>query len=228
MSHELSRDVDEAKPLRGQNPSVIALDVETVRRQMSSIVQRLGQRATFETLRPLHVFLGVSAPSLCVSTGAFNPPVRQVDKSLVEKVQIRFVTNIGFFLTNYVVVATGVAVVVSLLNPGMLLVCSVVWGLWWVHEYLIYNEVTIFGNNIGTILSISQRSTVLSVVTIFTIVWKCLLPFLSFVAVSGFLIVLHALLRDPKHVNGAEGIHGYSDDESSDAEQVFVDRGDII
>ena len=96
------------------------------------------------------------------------------------------------------------------------------------HDYLIYNDVTVFGHSIGSILSISQRSATLTAVTVLTIVWKCLVPFLSFVSVSSFIILLHALMRDPKHLQATHGAQIQSDEEDFDEERVTFDRGDII
>jgi hypothetical protein len=170
-----------------------------------------------DTLRPLAMFLGLTGPALCISADAFSPPVRKMDKSLIEKVRSRITLNFAFFLTNYALVVLGVAIVVALSHPGMLLFLGVVYGLWWIHSYMIHNEVLVGGMNLGTILSISQRTTVLSVVTAVVIVWKCLVPVVSFVAISGLLVLSHACMRDPNHIeNTGDLLRDGEDDEDED------------
>jgi hypothetical protein len=38
------------------------------------------------------------------------------------------------------------------------------------------------------------------VLTVLVIIWKCLIPTLIFVAISGLLILMHAFMRDPKQI----------------------------
>lgn len=210
----------------------IPIDTETIRLYMTSVMIRLRDRVTMDTLRPLPMFLGLSGPSWCLSPGAFAPPTKHVDKSMVEKIRARVRLNFAFFLSNYALVAFGVAVVVALSHPGMLLFVGAVWLLWMAHAFLIDHELICFGTNIGIIMSITQRSTVLSLLTIVVIIWKCLFPVLTFVIISGIIILSHALMRDPKHIESSTEFRGGaedSDDETLDEEKhVMVERGDVI
>jgi hypothetical protein len=177
------------------------------------------------------MFLGLSGHAFCLSPGAFAPPTKRVDKTMFEKIRARISLNFAFFLSNYALVAFGVAVVVALSHPGMLLFVAGVWLLWMAHAFLIDHEVIVFGTNVGMIMSITQRSTVLSVLTIIVIIWKCLFPAVSFIAISGSLILTHALLRDPKHIESSSEFQGSedSDEEIVDEEKhVMVERGDVI
>jgi len=218
---------DVGAPATEKQKNSVSVDLETIRVQTVALMQKLSEKASLDTLRPLHVFLGVTAPSFCLAAGAFSPPVHHVDKSFVEKVKARLTLNLNYFFTNYALVVMGVAVVVSLLHPGMLLVCGMVWGLWSLHFFLIHNELTLFGTNLRSIMTISQRSKVLTFLTIFSIVWKCFMPVLSFLAVSGFIIVGHALLRDPKHVQHPNDTQSDAEDDKSE-EEVLVEKGDVI
>ena len=198
---------------------------------MTRSTRVLSEKASFEKLRPLHVFLGISAPTMCLSPNAFSPPVQNMDKTLVEKLIVRLKFNIGYFITNYLVVAFGIAIVVSLLHPGMIVVCGMLWGLWWVHNYLIHHELLVFGRNIGMILPITQRSSALTILTCFAIFWKCLGPFVSFVSVSAIVILIHALLRDPKNVKNninGEYDHDNYDEGVDDDDDVEYDNGALL
>ena len=194
----------------------------------------IGSRVTMDTVRPLNMFLGITGPSFCFSPAAFNTPVKKLDKSTYEKFQSRLKLNFAFFLSNYALVTTGVALVTALMNPGMVIAVGLIWGLWALHRFLISNELVLFGRNIGTLISISHRSTVLIILTALVIVWKCLKPTITVVAISGLMILVHALLRDPSHVtssdfqtrNGNSSISSSDDDsvENSHESEVLVDN----
>lgn len=185
----------------------------------------MNERITIDTLRPLPLFLGITGPSFCLEAEAFRPPVKKLSKTSWIQIRSRISLNVAFFLTNYALVAFGVAVVVALLHPGMLLFVGLVFALWWFHEYLISHELIMFGYNLGTIISITQRSRILTVITTVTIIVWCLIPFIAFMAVSAILIIAHATMRDPKHVE--RSINSLRDQGDSD-EEVMVERGDVI
>lgn len=217
-------EVKKAKKKKQRRPKSTA-DSESMRVYVSSVLQRLSERISLNTLRPLPVFLGITGHSFCLSAGAFTPP-KEEKKTLVESIRTRVALNGAFFLTNYALVAFGVAVVVALLHPGMLLVISVVCTLWWLHDYLINHELKVGSRNLGTVLSITQRSTILSVLTALAVIWKCLFPLVSFVVVSGILILLHAIMRDPQHIQSTQ--YDDADEMFSDGDEVMVERGDVI
>lgn len=190
-----------------------------------------------DTLRPLPMFLGLS-DGFCMSAEAFTPPIKKVDKTTPEKVTSRIKLNIAFFLTNYALVAFGVAVVVALMHPGMLISVGFVWGLWWLHNYMISHEIIVFGHNIGALLSISHRFYVLFVITVLVVMWKCLAPAIIFISITTIVVLAHAIMRDPKHTDKqtySTSVRGGSED--SDEEDghnngapVLVDRpgeGDV-
>lgn len=181
-----------------------------------------------DTIRPLHMFLGVSGHNFCFSPEAFGPPVKNLDKSTPEKVKSRLKLNFSFFLSNYALVAGGVALVIALMHPGMLLSLGFLWAMWTFHAFLISNELIVFGRNIGTLISLNHRSALLTAVTFLVVVWMCLVPTIIAIAISGLLILSHAAMRDPKHIDSSVDMRRDSDDEanSSDSE-VMVERPQI-
>jgi hypothetical protein len=219
-------------PRSHDHGGALPLDLPTLKAYATGVTSYVTSRVTYDTVRPLNMFLGISGPSFCLSPEAFNPPVRKVDKSSPEKFKSRLKLNFAFFLSNYALVFAGVAFVVALMHPGMLFALAMLWALWGFHSYLISNEVIAFGRNIGTLVSISHRSTALVVITTLVIVWKCLVPAITVVALSGLMILAHAMFRDPKHSTSSSDNYrgrsgGGSDDEDSgdsSASEVLVEK----
>jgi len=212
----------------------VNLDFVSIKAYITGMMSNIGSRVTVDTVRPLPMFFGITGPSFCFSPAAFNAPVKKLDKSTYEKFQTRLKLNFAFFLSNYALVTTGVALVTALMHPGMVISVGLICGLWALHKFLISNELILLGRNIGTLISISQRSTVLIILTAIVIIWKCLKPTITVISISGVLILAHALLRDPSHVtsgefqngNGKNGIN-MSDDDSvgnSHESEVLVEK----
>lgn len=220
---------DENKAGKSARPSV-NLDLESMKAFMTSMMTYIAARVTMDTVRPLNMFLGITGPSFCFSPLAFNTPLKKVDKSSYEKLQSRLKLNFAFFLSNYALVTAGVALVTALMHPGMVILVGLIWGLWTLHNFLISNELIIFGRNIGTLISISQRSTLLMILTAMVTIWKCLKPTITVIIISGVMIFTHALLRDPTHVTSGDfqsGNGGMSDDDSvgnSQGSEVIVEK----
>jgi hypothetical protein len=172
------------------------------------------------------MFLGISGQNFCFSPEAFGPPVKKIDKSSLEKFKSRLRLNFSFFLSNYAVVTAGVALVIALTHPGMLLSLGFLWALWSAHHFLISNEVIIKGKNIGTIISLNQRAMLLSIVTAVVVVWKCLKPTITAIAISGLLVLAHAIMRDPKHMDTSvqQGRRDSDDEGQSSDSEVMVER----
>lgn len=174
----------------------------------------MQSRVRIETLRPLPEFLGIDpATGFCLSPGAFTPPVKKVDKGTPEKVQSRVKLNLAFFLTNYVVIAGMTAIVVALMHPGMIFFLGLVYGLWTLHAYMIRHEIVIGGVRLHSLVSVQHRFYGLFALTVLVIIWKCLIPSLIFVAISGLLILLHAFLRDPKQIEMLDRCRADSEDD---------------
>ena len=142
--------------------------------------------------------------------------------------------NFAFFLSNYVLLAATVALVVALMHPGMLFFLGVVWALWSLHSFMIRHELVVFGIQVHTLLTVQQRFYTLFVITSIVVIWKCLVPTIFFALISGFLIFTHAFLRDPKHIEASGSFVDSDDDEEEEAEnsgsssgsEVLVKRSD--
>lgn len=213
-----------------KNTNTLQLDFTTMKAYATGMTSYITSRVTMDTVRPLNMFLGISGPSFCLSPEAFNPPVRKVDKSTPEKFKSRLKLNFAFFLSNYAVVTAGVALVTALMHPGMLIALGLLWSIWGLHTFLISNEVILFGRNIGTLVSISHRANALILITTVVIVWKCLYPAITVVAISGLIILAHAMFRDPKNIDTSGKYRsGGSDDDDDSGEdshdsEVLVDK----
>lgn len=156
--------------------------------------------------------------------------MKRFDKTSVEKLKSRVKLNLSFFLSNYALVFAGVALVVAMLHPRKIFAVVTLWGLWSFHKFLISNEVIVFGRNIGTLISISHRSTALTLISFLVIVAVCLRPAVTVIALSGILVLTHALLRDPNHMEIPNAHNRRDVDESDDGgytsggSEVLVDR----
>ena len=204
---------------------------------LNTRLSRWGGRITLDTLRPLPLFLGITGPAFCLSPEAFNPPSRRLDKTSAEKVFARLRLNFAFFLTNYALVLFGTAVVVALMNPGMIIYVCIVSVLWWLHNFVWKNDIPLvaFGRDLGDIFTPKRRSLVLTVVSVIVGFYKCLRPVLCWLGISGVVIITHAILRDPKHIESSKefGFRGSADSDSeeegiTDDEMVRVRRTDFV
>lgn len=192
------------------------------------------------TLRPLPVFLGVTGPSFCIGADAFSPPISfsSSDKTINkhEKCTARISRNLAYFATNYTLVALGTVLVVALMHPGMLLYVGITWGLWWLHLVVLKEEIkfVVMGKDLNEILSPNRRSWVLTVWTFYVAVAKCLHPSLKGLAISGALVLFHAIMRNPTKVAGdivrskSSIASGGSGDSSDDDSKVMVQHSDAV
>lgn len=123
----------------------------------------------------------------------------------MEKIYARLSLNLRFFLANYFLAFCGVAVVVVLMNIEMVLYVVLVCALWWMHRYVSSQNVSLIagGKDFGEFFTPRVRSILLTCITFLVVMFKCLGPFLNIIFVSGFLILLHATMRDPKHKEGS-------------------------
>lgn len=217
----------------------VMIDFETMRHYFATLASEIQGRVSLDTLRPLTAFLGIdpSSSSCLISAGAFTPPVQKLDKMTLEKVTSRMKLNGAFFLSNYVLLAVMVALVVALMHPSMIFFVAVCWSLWSLHHFLISNQLVIFGINAHSLLSIQQRFYILFTVTTVVVFMKCLVPTIYFCSISALMILSHAFLRDPKHTENSsrniiaaadqddvEGGGGSGSDSSSASDEVLVER----
>lgn len=194
-------------------------------------------KLSMDTLRPLPLFLGVTGPSFCIAADAFSPPIsltRQTDKSSLEKLISRLSRNLNFFATNYAFMAMCTILVVALMHPGMLLYVGTTWALWWLHVVVIREDVrlVVMNRDLNDAFTPKRRSWMLTAWTVWVAIAKCLRPSLKGLAISGALVLFHAVMRDPSRVAGdivmlrSNISRGSSD--SDDGSEVMVEREDAV
>ena len=187
-------------------------------------------KINMDTLRPLPIFLGVTGPSFCIGADAFSSPLfSSSDKALTTRVS----RNLAYFATNYTFVALGTVLVVALMHPGMLLYVAITWGLWWLHLVVLKQDVklVVMERDLNEIISPKRRSWVLTLWTIYVAVAKCLRPSLKGLAISGALVLFHAIMRNPSKLASdvvrSKSIASGSGD-SDDDSKVFVQNSDAV
>lgn len=207
--------------------------IDRVRARFVSFTSKL----TMDTLRPLPLFLGVSGPSLCIAADAFSPPIsltRQTDKSSLEKTISRLSRNLNFFATNYAFLAMCTILVVALMHPGMLIYVAITWALWWLHVVVIREDVrlVIMDRDLNDVLTPKRRSWALTLWTVWVAIAKCLRPSMKGMAISGAMVLFHAIMRDPSKLAGdivaSRSIHSKGSSDSDDGSEVMVEREDTV
>ena len=206
--------------------------LDRVRARIFSFTSKINTH----TLRPLPVFLGVSGPSFCIGSDSFSPPITfSSDKTIQkhEKFTDRISRNLNYFATNYTLVAFGTVLVVALMHPGMLFYVAVTWGLWWLHLIVLNEDIkmAVMDKDLNEILTPNRRSWILTVWTFYVGVAKCLHPSLKGLAISGALVLFHAIMRNPSNVAGdivrSKAIASGSVD-SDDDSKVLVQHSDAV
>ncbi|KAL7553400.1 hypothetical protein ACHAWF_016681 [Thalassiosira exigua] len=207
--------------------------LDRVRARFVSFTSKL----TMDRLRPLPLFLGLTGHSFCIAADAFSPPIslsRQADKSSLEKFVSRLSRNLNFFATNYALLALCTVLVVALMHPGMLLYVGISWVSWWLHLVIIREDVrlVIMEKDLNDVFTPKRRSWLLTAWTIWVGIAKCLRPSMKGMAISGGLILFHALMRDPSKLAGdivASHRTSLSRDQlSDDGSEVMVEREDAV
>ena len=194
----------------------------------SSSLSKYTERISMDTLRPLPTFLGVTGPAFCIAATAFAPPTKKLDKDAAEKIGSRLKLNFAYFLTNYALILAGTAFVVALMHPSMLLLMGILVGLWHMHFLLDRAAIPMEygGVDFGEIFTTARRSLVLTILTVLVGVFKCLVPTLEVLAISGIAIFAHASMRDPQHVETCGDLGGLGGGSrrraSSDADEDYV------
>jgi len=198
-----------------------------------SFFSQWKDRITPDTLRPLPVFLGITGPSFCFSPQAFTPPTTHLDKNSREKVQLRMKLNFTYFLTNYALIASGTSIVITLMNPIMIMIIGIMCLLWKTHNVIVQHNIVmeVMGRDLGQYLSVANRTNILYVITSAVVVVFCLIPFLMAITISGLLIVSHAIMRDPKEVESSRSFKrgaSDSDEDTDSSSEVMVEKSDVV
>jgi len=202
--------------------------LDRVRARIYSFTSKIN----INTLRPLPVFLGVTGPSFCIGSDAYSPPISfSSDKTSCTS---RISRNLAYFATNYTLVALGTVLVVALMHPGMLFYVGITWGLWWLHLVVLKEEIklVVMEKDLNEILSPKRRSLVLTVWTFYVAVAKCLHPSLKGLAISGALVLFHAIMRNPAKVAGdmvrSKSIASGAGDSDDESKVIMVQHSDAV
>jgi len=115
--------------------------------------------------------------------------------------------------------------------PKMLLYVVILSALWSFHLFTEKNGIPliVFGRDLGDVLTTQRRAIFLTVVSGIVGLVYCLIPALCAISISGSMIFLHALMRDPRQIESSTVFRGSadSDDEGeSSGEEVVVNRSD--
>lgn len=203
-------------------------ETEKTRKYLMAKFSKYRDRINLETLRPLPIFLGITGPSFCIAPDAFTPPSKKMDKNTLEKVRQRVGLNTAYFLTNYSLIAAGTCVVVVLLHPRMIFYSAVMYILWKMHNVMVRDNIPliVMGKDMGRYLTVEVRTKILYFFTLWVVVFYCLIPFLLATGLTAFMVLSHALLRDPKQIESGRGISTYKDNDSDDDNDNYNDNGD--
>ena len=210
-------------------------------------------RITMDTLRPLPIFFGITStstgPSFCLAPDAFTPPSKhmRIDKHTAEKVKQRVDLNFAYFMTNYALIAAGTTVVVILMHPKMIIYSAVVLSLWKIHNVVVEHNIplVVMGNDVGRYpyLTVEVRTKLLYGITLWVVVVYCLRPFLLATGLTTLMVAAHAMMRDPKQLEGtrytsitsssssaAAAVSSYKDIDSDDSSgsEVIVEKIDSV
>jgi len=197
-----------------------------------SFFSQWKDRITLDTLRPLPVFFGITGPAFCMAPNAFTPPTTHWDKNTTEKIQQRIKLNFAYFLTNYALIAFGTSIVITLLHPIMIMFIGIIFLLWKIHHVIVQHDIPmeVLGIDLGQHLSVVNRTRILYTVTGAVVITNCLIPFLMAITISGFLIISHAIMRDPKQIESGNSFKRGSvdSDDSDSSSEVLVEKSDAV
>lgn len=223
-------------------------EMEKTRMYLMEKLSKNMDRITMDTLRPLPIFFGITStstgPSFCLAPDAFTPPSKhmRIDKHTAEKVKQRVDLNFAYFMTNYALIAAGTTVVVILMHPKMIIYSAVVLSLWKIHNVVVEHNIplVVMGNRIDVgrypYLTVEVRTKLLYGITLWVVVLYCLRPFLLATGLTTLMVAAHAMMRDPKQLEGtrysttAAAVSSYKDIDSDDSSgsEVIVEKIDSV
>jgi hypothetical protein len=172
-----------------------------VKHRLLTIIQKLRSRLTLTHLRPLPLFLGLT-PNTCLSPTAYALP------SSALALRSNVTSNLGFFLTNYILILLLNALIISLSHPLMLLMCTLVSLLWYLHRITVNLRLP---PSLEPHITPFRRTCVLLVVTVYVFLYYCLVPMMATVGVTGFITMAHATGRNAGDIKSKTGKGGEED-----------------
>ena len=120
------------------------------------------------------------------------------------------------------------------MHPGMLFYVGITWGLWWLHLVVLTEDIklVVMEKDLNEIFTPNRRSWVLTVWTFYVAVAKCLHPSLKGLAISGALVLFHAIMRNPSKLAGdivrSKSAIASGGDSSDDDSKVLVQHSDAV
>mmetsp|Transcript_19779 Transcript_19779/g.22911 ORF Transcript_19779/g.22911 Transcript_19779/m.22911 type:complete len:242 (+) Transcript_19779:120-845(+) len=228
-------DYNEKSP-RSKSLEESFIDLEKTRIFLKARFDKHKDRVSLDTIRPLPTFLGITGPSFCFAPDAFTPPSKHFDKTTAEKVTQRMSLNFAYFLSNYAMIFVMVFVIITLLHPAMIIYSGIVCFLWKAHNVMVKSNIplVVMEKDIGKYITVDVRTKILYLITLWVVIAYCFKPFIIVVSLTGLLVLSHAFMRDPKHI---ESSRHYSDDDSiqssgdeggSSGSEVVVNKSDAV
>eukprot|EP00520_Triparma_pacifica_P020170 CAMPEP_0118637978 /NCGR_PEP_ID=MMETSP0785-20121206/3439_1 /TAXON_ID=91992 /ORGANISM="Bolidomonas pacifica, Strain CCMP 1866" /LENGTH=137 /DNA_ID=CAMNT_0006529197 /DNA_START=304 /DNA_END=715 /DNA_ORIENTATION=+ len=107
--------------------------------------------------------------------------------------RLNVMTNMSYFLTNYLMIGGLNAVIISLSHPIMMFWCIAVALLWYCHRLTVNYPLPPF---LSPHLTPFRRTLLLLVVSLYVFIWYCLMPLLAVAGVTAFVVVGHAAGRN--------------------------------
>ncbi|GMH68077.1 hypothetical protein TrRE_jg10081 [Triparma retinervis] len=150
---------------------------------------------TLTHLRPLPLFLGLT-PNTCLSPTAYAIP------SSASSLRSNFNANMAFFLTNYTLILLLNALIISLSHPIMLLMCSLVSSLWYLHRVTVNVPLP---PPLSPHLTPFRRTVVLLAATLYVFLSYCMVPLLAVLGVTAAVCGAHAAGRNAGDIKAKTG-----------------------
>jgi len=128
----------------------------------------------------------------------------------------------------------GTCIIVTLLHPGMIIYSLLVYFLWKGHTIMVDNNtpMKVKDVDLGQYITVEMRTRVLYAITIWVVIAKCFKPFVIVVGLTGMLVLFHAFMRDPKHIEAnrlfMEGMNNDESDSSCGSDEVVVEKMDAV
>jgi len=128
------------------------------------------------------------------------------------------------------------------MHPKMIIYSAVVLSLWKIHNVVVEHNIplVVMGNRIDVgrypYLTVEVRTKLLYGITLWVVVLYCLRPFLLATGLTTLMVAAHAMMRDPKQLEGtrysttAAAVSSYKDIDSDDSSgsEVIVEKIDSV
>ena len=163
------------------------ITIDSIRLQWSTLIVRMQQHVSIESIRPLTVFLGLTNATVPITRSTAtstmdeelekaninnDPPVTTVLQTTMivapdayttpngkyEMIQLRVQRNLLYYMSNYVFIVAMTSLVIVLMHPSMIFTGFIVYGLYLLHMYWIRHEVILLRCTTATGSNISIQT----------------------------------------------------------------------